>query len=166
MKWYVKLILGLALLAFIAGIFGMIYVVHAKFVINDYNTQISLAFNAAMLVNAQETYTDEAQAVIAETENGRFVIAPENYRSLSYFLKTSASVPVFKKVGSDVPLKISICGESTVYIKPDADGQGAYLRYSANGESFTMHVGCTDFWSDLIRVCEVGTYLTDNIPLT
>ena len=165
MKWYLKLILACTLLALMAGAAGMIYVVRAKFVTNDYNTQLSLAFNAAMMVNAHETYTDAANAVIAETENGRFVVDPENYRTLSFYLKVQAAMPLFERVDEDAPLKISICGESIIYAEPSSDGNGATLHFESGGKKFVMHVSDPELWEELIHTCERGTGRAENIPL-
>jgi len=165
MKWYLKLILALTLLALLAGTAGMVYVVRAKFAANDYNTQVTLAINAAMMVNAQETHTDAENAIIAETENGRFVIVPENYRTLTFYLKVQAVMPVYAHVGEDAPLKISICGESIIYAEPADNGDGAYLRFVSGDDSFTMHVRDVELWDELIRTCEYGTTRGMNIPL-
>ena len=166
MKWYLKLILACTLLALLAGTVGMVYVVRAKFATNDYLTQLSLAFNAAMLVNAHETYTDDAQAVIAETENGRFVIEPENYRTLSFYLKVQAAMPLFERVDENAPLKISICGESMIYAEPASGGNGANLRFESGGKKTTMHVSDSYLWEELIRTCERGTSRAENILLS
>lgn len=166
MKWYTKLLvfLGIATLIYVIG--GMIYIVSAKYRMNDYTVQLGAAFNAATYVNATETFTDEDRAVIAEYDGRRSVIVPENYKALQSYLRRDHAMPFLAFVNKDKALHVSICGQSHLYIVGDKDGQGAMIRFESAGEKFTMHVTGGDLWQKILDVSLEGSYKAENIPLS
>ncbi|MBE5779128.1 MAG: hypothetical protein E7331_07340 [Clostridiales bacterium] len=165
MKWYTKLFVLLAVGTLLFVIVGMIYLVNAKYRMNDYTVELGLAFNAATYVNATETFTDEENAVIAEFNGKRSVIVPENYKSLQSYLRRDHAMPFLAFVNKDKALHISICGKSHLYIVGDKDGQGALIRFESSGEKFTMHVTGGDLWQKILDVSLKGSYHGENIGL-
>lgn len=164
MKWYLKLIIMLAVSTLVFYIGSMVYLVKAKYAMNEYVVQLGLAFNAATMVNAEETYTDDARAVIAEYAGERSVIVPENYKLLSSYLKWSHAMPPLAFVDKEEALRITICADSRLYIEGDDDGQGATVRFETGEDRFTMHVASVDLWEKILTLCLEGGK-TPNIPL-
>ena len=144
---------------------GLVYVVKAKYALNDYTMQVGLGFNAAMLVNAQETLTDEDSAVIAEYEGRRMVIAPENYRAVQSCLLRQAAMPPFGRVKREGALYISLCGEAEIYVQPDDDGEGFTAEWVSGDDRFVMHAAGGNHWQRLLDLCMKGTTKTPNIEL-
>ena len=165
MKWYTKLfvLLSIATLLFVIG--GMVYVVRAKYSMNEYAVQVGAAFNAAIIVNATETHTQPEQAVIASYDGQRSVIVPENYKALQSYLRRDHAMPLLGRVDREKALHISICVQSHLYIVGDADGQGALIRFESAGEKFLMHVRGGDLWDKIVKVCLDGTNKHPNLPL-
>ena len=154
---------GLAALLLLIG--GMIYVVRAKYALNDYTMQTAMQFNAAMMVNAEETYTDGARAVIAEYAGARMVIAPENYRALLSCLTRQAAMPLYARVDEETAMHIAICGSTDVYIGPDADGEGFTVDWRSPEGRFVMHAAGGNHWERLVTLCMEGSQKAQNIPL-
>lgn len=144
---------------------GMMYVVKAKYALNDYTLQVGLGFNAAMMVNAQETLLDEDSAVIARYDGQSVVIAPENYKAVQFCLLRQAAMPIFGRVRREGALSITLCGEAQAYIQPDADGEGFTVDWTAKGERFVMHASGGNHWQRLLTLCLEGTAKTPNIEL-
>lgn len=165
MKWYTKLFVLIAVATLLFVIVGMIYLVNAKYQMNDYTVQLGLSFNAATYVNATETFTDEENAVIAEYEGRRSVIVPENYKGLQSYLRRDHAMPFLAFVNKDNALHISICNQSHLYIVGDKDGQGAMIRFETNGEKYTMHVTGGDLWQKILDISLDGSYKAENILL-
>lgn len=165
MKWYWKLLLTVCALTMALYIAGMIYAVRAKLAMNDYIIQLSMAFNAATMVNAKETYTDPDRAIIAEYGGERCVVVPENYRQLSGYLTWNHAMPPFGSVDEEEALHVSICGGSDLYIEGDEDGQGAMVLFESAGKRFTMHIASVDLWDKILKACMEGSYKAENIPL-
>ena len=165
MKWYTKLLVALGVGTLIFVIVGFAYIVRAKYSMNEYAVQVAAAFNAATIVNATETHTDEQQAVIATYNGKSSVIVPENYKALQSYLRRDYAMPPFGKVKDEGALHISICGESHLYIRGDKDGQGALLRLDTDGKSFLMHVTGGDLWEKILKVSMDGRNDYPNIPL-
>lgn len=165
MKWYIKAFIIVAVATLIAYIGGMIYLVKAKYEMNEYVLQLGAAFNAATIVNAEETYTDLENAVIAAYGDEKSVIMPENYKMLQSYLRMDYAAPPLALVDKDEALHISICSESHLYIEGDKDGQGATIRLESAGESYTMHVAGGDLWQKILSVCLDGSYKAENLPI-
>lgn len=165
LKWYVKLFIFIAVAALTFAIAGMGYVVRAKYAMNDYVIHLGAAFNAATLVNAATTHTDEGSAVIAEYQGQRAVIVLENYKALQSYLRRDYAMPPFARIDRDEALHVSICGASHLYIISDKDGQGATLEFESAGERFVMHVSGGDLWQKIIDICLKGFGKNANIPL-
>jgi len=151
--------------ALLALMVGMVYVVRAKYALNDYTMQVGLGFNAAMMVNAQETLTDESSAVIAEYEDRRVVIAPENYRAVQSCLLRQAAMPPFGRVRREGALHISVCGTSEMYVQPDDDGEGFTVEWRSGDERYVMHASGGGHWQRLLTLCLEGSTQTKNIEL-
>lgn len=165
MKWIWKLTIWIALLTLVFVIGGMVYVVKAKFTMNEYVLQLGAAFNAATIVNAEETYTDEERAVIASYQEKRAVIVPENYKALQSYLRRDYAMPFYARINKEEALHISICGQSHVYIVSDKDGQGATLLMESAGESYKMHVTGGDLWDKIVEISMNGRSKYPNLPL-
>lgn len=144
---------------------GMVYVVRAKYALNDYTMQVGFGFNAAMMVNAEETYTDAEKAVIAQYEGKRAVIVPENYKAIQSCLLRQAAMPIFGRVKHEGALRITLCGETEVYVQPDQDGEGFTAEWISGDEYFVMHAAGGNHWQRLLTLCLEGTAKTPNIPL-
>lgn len=144
---------------------GMVYVVKAKYALNDYTLQVGLGFNAAMMVNAEETHTDADKAVIAEYEGRRVVIAPENYKAVQTCLLRQAAMPLFGRVRHEGALRISLCGEAEVYIQPDEDGEGFTAEWTSSGKRFVMHAAGGGHWQRMLTLCLEGSTQMANIEL-
>lgn len=160
-----RLLCVVALFSLALLISGMIYVVYAKYQLNDYNTELSMAFNAAMLVNAQTTYTDAEHAVIASYGDARVLVAPENYRFVqNYFKRQAVAIPISLRAFEDA-LVLTFCGESALFAVPDADLQGATVRFQSSNKHYTMHVSSPDLWEKMLDACLTGTNQVPNIAL-
>ena len=164
MKWYIKAFIVVAVATLVAYIGGMIYLVKAKYAMNEYVLQLGAAFNAATMVNATETHTEPENAVIAAYGNEKSVIVPENYKMLQSYLRMDYAAPPLAFVDKEEALHVSICGESALYIEGDKDGQGAMIRFESAGEHYTMHVAGGDLWQKILSVCLDGSYKAENIP--
>lgn len=165
MKWYTKLLVAFGVGTLIFVIVGFAYVVRAKYSMNEYAVQIGAAFNAATIVNAAQTHTDEEQAVIAAYDGRTSVIVPENYKALQSYLRRDHAMPFWARVDESKALHVSICGQSHLYIEGDRDGQGAMIRFESAGKSFLMHVRGGDLWDKIVQVCLEGTSKFPNLPL-
>lgn len=165
MKLGGKIIVTIAVLTLVALIGSMIYFVSAKYQMNEYAVQIGNVFNAATIVNATETYTDEERAVIATYNGESSVIVPENYKALMSYLRRDHARPLFGSVKKENALHISICGQSHLYIAGDKDGQGATILLENMGDSFVMHVAGGDLWDKIVDMSLKGTARNPNIPL-
>lgn len=144
---------------------GMVYVVKAKYALNDYTMQLGLGFNAAMMVNAEETHTDADKAVIAEYAGKRVVIAPENYKAVQSCLLRQAAMPLFGRVRHEGALRITLCGETEVYVQPDKDGEGFTAEWISDSERFVMHAAGGSHWERLLKLCLEGSAQAENIEL-
>lgn len=144
---------------------GMVYVVKAKYALNDYTMQVGFGFNAAMMVNAEETHTDADKAVIAQYEGKRVVIVPENYKAVQSCLLRQAAMPLFGRVKHEGALRITLCGETEVYVQSDKDGEGVTAEWIAQDERFVMHAAGGNHWQRLLTLCLEGTAKSPNIEL-
>ena len=165
MKWIWKIATAIAVLTLIFVIGGFGYVIKAKYTMNEYVLQLGAAFNAATLVNAEETHTSGEKAVIASYEGRRSVIVPDNYKALQSYLRRDYAMPFFALVDKENALHITICGQSHIYIVSDRDGQGATLLFESAGESCKMHVNSPDLWEKIVEICMEGRSKYPNIPL-
>ena len=165
MKWYWKgmIFITAAVLAFMIG--GMVYLVKARYAMNDYVVQLGHSFNAAMLVNAEETFTEEEKAVIAEYQGERAVIVPENYKALQSYLRRDSAMPLISLFRRGEALHISFCGENHLYVQGDRDGQGAKILFECGKKTFRMHVSGGDLWQKIVDLSMKGWGQTPNLPL-
>ena len=157
--------IAIAFAALFLFIGGMVYVVKAKYTLNDYTLQLGLGFNAAMMVNAEETHTDADKAVIAEYEGKRVVIAPENYKAVQSCLLRQAAMPLFGRLRREGALCISVCGTSEMHVQPDDDGEGFTVEWKSDDDRFVMHASGGGHWSRLLKLCMEGSTQTPNIEL-
>ena len=142
----------------------MIYLVKAKYAMNDYTVHLTNAFNAATMVNASETFTDPESAVIASYGEKMSIVSPENYKSLLTYLRMEHAMPLLSFMDKDNALHISICDESHLYIEGDRGGQGASIRFETGNEHYTMHVSGSDIWDKILSLSLEGSYKAPNIP--
>ena len=160
--WTMIILAFAALFLFIGG---MVYVVRTKYALTDYTMQVGFGFNAAMMVNAEETHTDADKAVIAQYEGKRVVIVPENYKAVQSCLLRQAAMPLFGRVKREGALRITLCGETEVYVQPDKDGEGFTAEWIAQDERFVMHAAGGNHWQRLLTLCLEGTAKSPNIAL-
>jgi len=165
MKWYWKLMVLIAVGTLVFCIAGMVYVVKAKYQMNEYVLQLGAAFNAATIVNAEETHLEEDKAVIAEYEGRRVIISPDNYKALQSYLRRHYATPPFARVKKDEALHIVFCGHTHLYAVPDKDGQGALLLLETGEKDYTMHIASTDLWQRIRDISMDGRAQYPNIPL-
>lgn len=166
MKWYTKLLILLAIGTLLFCIVGMSYVVKAKYQMNEYTVQLGAAFNAATLVNANETFTDAQNAVITHYNGEETVLVPENYKALLSYLRRDHAMPFLSTINKEEALHISICGKSHLYIRGDKDGQGALIHFDTAGNTYRMHVTGGDLWDKILTLSTNGSNKFPNIPLT
>ena len=122
MGWKLKTVVILALGIFVAGCLWLGYMVYARYQGNDYLMQMPAAFNAALLVNGDETYTEPDKAVICAYEGQRYVILPDNYKAIVSLLRKDSAMPLFRRVGDDAPLTI-VCDVPAGWTKARAHCQ-------------------------------------------
>lgn len=163
MKWYLKLLIFAALTTLIAYMGSMVYLVAAKYEMNDYVVDMGLAFNAATMVNATQTHTDPENAVIAEYEGQSAVIVPENYKALQSYLRRDHAMPLLGFIDRDKALHIAICDTTHLYIRGDKDGQGALIRFEGSRGKYTMHVTGGDLWDKILTISLSGTSKNPNL---
>ncbi len=158
MGWKMKTLIALGLAMALAGGAWMGFSIRARYQGNDYVMQMTTAFNAAALVNGEETYTDEARAVISAYGGRRYVIIPENYKAVVSLLRKDYVMPPFRRVSKDAPLEITVCGGARLQAEPDPDGvDGALIRFTAdNGRRFDMHVRGGNIWKQIVEYATVG----------
>lgn len=165
MKWYFKLMIVIAVSTLVFYIGAMVYLVKAKYAMNEYILHLGAAFNAATMVNAETTFTDPQNAVIASYDGESAVVAPENYKALHSYLRWNHAMPPIAFVNKEKALHISICEKSMLYIVPDKDGQGATVRFESADRRFTMHVASVDLWDKILTVSLTGSGKAPNLPL-
>ncbi len=165
MKSTTKLLTVLAICVLLFVILGFGYLVRAKYQMNEYTIQLGAALNAATLVNATETHTDDQNAVIASYQGRRVVIIPENYKALKAYLLQDHAMPPFGSVDEEKALSITICGESHLVIQGDKNGQGALIRFVSSGKSMLMHVSGGDIWEKILQIALEGRSNRLNLPL-
>lgn len=158
MGWKGRTVLALAIAIFVAGCLFLGYMVRARYQANEYRVRVAAAFNAAMLVNGDETYTDPQRAVIATSEGRRYVVVPENYKALVTLLRKENAMPLFRRVGKDAPLTIDICDSARLRLRPDDNGQdGALVEFTTDaGKRFIMHVRGGNIWKQITEYATVG----------
>ena len=166
MSWKGKLLIGIAAAILLTAIFFMIYVVRAKYRSNEYILQLGAAFNAAILVNGDETLTDPEYAVISEYDGKKYLIVPENYKALNTLLRKDAVMPIFGNSLKDAPLSIRICDTALVRIRPNKHSvDGASIYFDTGTQHFYMHVKGGNIWTQILSWATKGSTHYDNIPL-
>lgn len=165
MKWYTKLLILLSIGTLVFFIGGLIYVITAKYQMNEYALQVAASFNAATMVNASETHTDAPNAVVARYDECEAVIVPENYKALVSYLRRDHAMPFFSIMNKDTALHISICDRSHLYIAGDPDGQGATIHFDSMGKTYRMHVRGGDLWDKILTISTKGSSKYPNISL-
>ena len=165
MKWYTKALVFIAIATLLFVIFGMIYLVNAKYQMNEYAVQLGTAFNAATYVNATETHMEQENAVIATYQEQSSIIVPENYKALQSYLRRDHAMPPMGRVDREKALHIAICGKSHLYITGDADGQGALIQFETVGRKFLMHVSGGDLWEKILQIALEGRTSAPNLTM-
>lgn len=158
MGWKLKTAAVIAFAMALVGCVWLGYAVRARYQGNEYVVQVTNAFNAAALVNGEETFTDPERAVVSAYEGRQYVILPENYKGFVSLLRKDCAMPMFRRVGSDAPLSITICGSGQLRIEPDPDSiDGALIAFTSGaGGRFTMHVRGGNIWRQLVEYATTG----------
>lgn len=165
MGWKSKTVVFLTLAVFLATCLWMGYAVHARYQGNEYVLQLGAAFNAASLLNGEETFTDPDKAVISTYDGQRYVILPENYKAIASLLRKDHAMPLFDRVKADAPLSIAICDCTRIRIEPDGDDGALVFLGTDGGRSFTMHVRGGNIWKMILEYTTTGHMENRNIPL-
>lgn len=167
MGWRMKTVVIFAVVLFVATTAWLGFVVYARYQSNDYSVQVAAAFNAALLVNGEETFTDPDRAVISGFQGRRYVIVPENYKAIVSLLRKDCAMPPFKRAGKDAPLTITVCDSATISIRPDGDGvDAALIDFTAgDGKRYAMHVRGGNIWKQFVEYATAGHGQNKNLPL-
>lgn len=167
MGWRMKTVVIFAVVLFVATTAWLGFVVYARYQSNDYSVQVAAAFNAALLVNGEETFTDPDRAVISGFQGRRYVIVPENYKAIVSLLRKDCAMPPFKRAGKDAPLTITVCDSATISIRPDGDGVDAALIdfTTGDGKRYAMHVRGGNIWKQFVEYATAGHGQNKNLPL-
>ena len=167
MGWKMKTAVIVSVGMFLAGCAWLGFVVCARYRGNDYLVQVTASFNAASLVNGEETFTEPDKAVISTFEGRRYVVIPENYKAIVSLLRKDHVMPLFRRVGKDAPLSVVICGGARLRIEPDGDSvDGALVSFDAdNGRHYTMHVRGGNIWRQIVQYTTEGPLNRRNLPL-
>ncbi len=167
MNWILKSIVFLALGVLIVYCAWLGYLVYARSQGNEYTIQLTASFNAAALVNGEETYTDPDRAVISTYEGRQYVILPDNYKAIVSLLRKDHAMPMFRRVGKNAPLSITICGRTRLQIAPDKGSvDGALISlHTDGGKHFTMHVRGGNLWLQILEYTTAGRTHYRNLPL-
>lgn len=160
-----KVIIALALAALVVGICALFIVVKSKYAVNDFNVDLNMAFNAAMMLNGETTNTDEDKAVICEYDGRRTVLEPDNYKAVSYYLCLKSRMALFNRVDMENALALRFCGSTVLYASPDKDEDGVYLHWVTPKKTYNMHALGSELWEKLTQTCMEGTNRTPNVPL-
>lgn len=156
----------LVILLLAGGIVFFGYLVYARNQGNEYQFQIDAMLMAASVANQEEPVTDPEKAVIADYAGARWVVHPENYRMLSFYLRKDCAMPPWGRVDPKNALEIVFCGDGKLLAAPvTAAGDQVLIRLETGGKTFVMHTRGGNVWEDLVRCCTKGTYRADNIPL-
>ena len=167
MGWKLKILAFIAIAVILSGCVWLGYVVYARYQGNEYVLQLSASFNAAMLVNGEETFTEPEKAVICTYEGQRYVILPENYKAIVSLLRKDCAMPMFRRVGRDAPLSITVCDSTLFEIEPDAGSvDGALICLTTDtGKRYTMHVRGGNIWTQILEYTTTGRPDRWNLPL-
>ena len=167
MSWKAKLCIAFVIVFLLSGIFMLGYFVRARYQGNAYFVQVTAAFNAAALLNGEETYTDPERAVISSYGGARHVIVPENYKALVSLLRKENAMPLFRRVAGDAPLTIAICDSARLRIEPDQGSvDGALVAFEAgDGHRYTMHIRGGNIWTQLLEYATTGHGEWKNVDL-
>ena len=161
-----KALIALFIVAMVFGM-GMIgYFLYARNAGNQYIVESAAVFNAATMVNATETYTDPARAVIAEYRGKRVVVSPDNYAALVTLLRKECTMPLFASSHGDDELVITVCDDAVFYVRRDRDSNNHVLvHFEDSNRSYTMHLYGGNLYNQLLNICTVGSTRYKNIPL-
>ena len=165
MGWKSKTVVFLTLAVFVATCLWLGYAVYARYQGNEYVLQLAAAFNAASLLNGQETYTDPDRAAISTHEGQQYVILPENYKALSFLLRKDHAMPLFDRVKADAPLSIAICDCTRIRVGPDGEDGALVSLVTDGGRAFTMHVRGGNIWKQILEYATTGHMENRNIAL-
>lgn len=161
-----KLVIIFVVLMLVGGMVAMYYFFNARMTATEYMFQVDAVLAAAEIANGGEPVTEADRAVIAEYGGARTVVVPENYVSLSSYLRKDAMMPFFARIDRDKALKITVCDVATLYACPANDGGDEVLvQLETGGKTFRMHTRGGNLWKSLLACCTAGTYHGENIPL-
>ena len=165
MTWRLKTVVLLVLVIFVTTCLWLGYAVHARYQGNEYVMELGIAFNAAALLNGEETYTDPDRAVVSAYEGQQYVILPENYKALVFLLRKDHAMPLFRRVREDAPLSITICDCTALRVEPESD-DGALVSLTTDaGKRFTMHVRGGNIWKQILEYATIGHSENRNLAL-
>ena len=164
MSWRLRIAVIFVVVFLLATCLWLGYFIRARYQGNEYLVRLTASFNAAALLNGEETYTDPDRAVISAYEGRRYVVLPENYKPLVSLLRKDHAMPPLRRVGRDAPLTIDICGSARLCVEPDGE-DGALVRFTDEaGRRFTMHVRGGNIWKQIIEYATVGHGENQNLP--
>lgn len=161
-----RILLIITVLLLVFGIAFLIFSVHARLTLSEYQFQVDAVLSAAAVANQEEPLTEPDKAVLSEYGGQRTVIVPGNYKALSYYLRKDAAMIPFLHVDQENALKITVCNEAVFYLVPDKNSNDIVLiQLETGGNTFRIRTDGGNQWTSLLSVCTGGTYHDSNIPL-
>ena len=164
MKRVTKILIILTVLLLCLGIAGIVYAVRARLVSNEYQFQVDAVLAAASVANGGEVSTDPLKAVWTEYAGRQAIVAPGNYKALSYYLRSDAMMPPFGRIREEKCLKITVCDEAVFWVMPLSEsGDSILIRLTTQGQTFLMRARGGNLWPNLLECALNGTYRDRNI---
>jgi len=163
--WKSKAVVVFTLVFLVAGLMWLGYAVYARYQGNEYVLQLTAAFNAASLVNGEETFTEPDKAAISSYDGRQYVILPENYKAIVSLLHRDNVMPMLRRVRADAPLSICICESTRLYVEPETEDSAWVGLVDESGKRFTMHIHGGNIWKQIIEYATTGHSENKNIVL-
>ena len=162
-----RILVIVTILLLIAGIAFLIFSIHSRLTISEYQFQVDAILTAASIANGEDSLTtDPALSLTAEYEGRKAVVVTNNYMALSSYLRKSSACMLFFSVNREKAMKLTVCNEAVFYIAPQENSEDVvYVEFSTMGQTFHMRTHGGNQWKNLLDCCMKGTYHDGNIPL-
>ena len=164
MKWYAKLIIGLAILFLVGGIAFFGWTVRARQNLNEYRFQVEAMISATLVACGGEAVTDPSRSVVSEYEGRGYAVHPGNFKMLSFYLQENVSPAPFTGTSGTDPLRLTFCGESRI-LAERRDADRVLIQLETGDRTFRVQVRGGGLWEKLRKCCQEGTYQAENLSL-
>ena len=164
MKWYSKLIITLAILLLAGGIAFLGFLLHAQTSRNEYRFQTEAMMAATLVANQGEPDTAPEKSIVSGYEGRRYVIHPENYKKVSFYLQENLSPDPFSRIDKEKALELTFCGEGKIWVQA-RDADRVRILLETGGKAWRMQARGGNIWVNLLRCCQEGSSLAENILL-